>query len=126
MIYILDKALIVSMHKKQISLYGGILGIRDEGLLDSTIAALFQTFANVELFPTIEEKAAHLAYGLIQNHAFIDGNKRTGIHAMLIFLRLNQITLDYTQQELINITLEIASGNITCEKFTEWIREHIQ
>ena len=71
MIYILDKALIVSMHKKQISLYGGILGIRDEGLLDSTIAAPFQTFANVELFPTIEEKAAHLVYGLIQNHAFI-------------------------------------------------------
>lgn len=58
-------------------------GIRDKSLIESAVNAPFQTFDNMELYPTVEEKAAHLFYGLVKNHGFIDGNKRVAVRAML-------------------------------------------
>ena len=79
-----------------------------------------------EVFPSIQQKAARLGFGLVQNHAFVDGNKRIGAHVMLVFLALNHIELEYTQQELIDIILSIAAGNCSLEKLTNWIIEHQQ
>ena len=70
-------------------------GIRDKSLIESAVNAPFQTFDNMELYPTVEEKAAHLFYGLVKNHGFIDGNKRVAVHAMFIYLSLNYIFFDY-------------------------------
>ena len=112
------------LHSQLISETGGTDGIRDEGLLDSAISAPFQSFAGTEIYPSIQQKAARLGYGLVKNHAFIDGNKRIGAHAMLIFLVLNKIDLDYMQDELSGIFLKIAAGEITQDDLLEWIITH--
>lgn len=108
---VLSKEQIIALHTQLISETGGTDGLRDEGLLDSALGAPFQSFGDQDVFPSIEQKAARLGFGLVHNHAFIDGNKRIGAHAMLVFLALNGIELDYTQDELSDIFLKIAAGN---------------
>ena len=79
---------------------GGTIGIRDTSLLESALNAPFQTFGDEELYPSIIEKASRLCYGLIKNHPFIDGNKRIGVYAMLVYLGLNNINLDFSDEEI--------------------------
>ena len=121
---IISKEQIINLHKQLIDETGGSHGLRDEGLLDSACNAPFQRFDNQELFPTIQQKSTRLAYGLIKNHPFVDGNKRIGTHVMLILLALNGIELNYTQEELYTIILKIASGTAELNKLTEWILNH--
>lgn len=121
---VLSKSQILAMHKTLIKETGGLDGVRDEGLLDSAINSPFQKFDNQDLFPTIQQKAARLGYGIIKNHAFIDGNKRIGTHTMLVFLSLNGIELDYTQEELYTTILNLASGKLQLDDLTKWIIEH--
>lgn len=120
----LTKEQVIYLHKQLIQEFGGMEGIRNEGLLESAIASPFQTFSLKEFYPTIEEKAARLGYRLVSNHCFIDGNKRIGAHAMLVFLALNDIQLDFTQEELIQIFLDLASGNSDYNTLIVWIRSH--
>lgn len=87
---ILTKQQILMLHNDLITQSGGSGGIRDEGLLDSAINTPFQSFGGTDLYPTLLQKAARLGYGLIKNHPFVDGNKRIGTHAMLVFLDINQ------------------------------------
>jgi death-on-curing protein len=96
----LTKRQILMLHAQLIQETGGSDGLRDEGLLDSALEAPFQSYDNQDLFPTVQAKAARLGYGLIKNHAMVDGNKRIGTHAMLVFLALNGVELEYTQKEL--------------------------
>ncbi len=121
---ILSKSQILMMHKELINETGGLDGIRDKGLLDSAISVPFQKFNNQDLFPTIQQKAARLGYGIIKNHAFVDGNKRIGAHTMLIFLAINGIELDYTQEELYTIILDIADNKLELADLTKWIIKH--
>lgn len=121
---ILSKEQIILLHSNLISETGGSEGIRDEQLLESAINAPFQTFDNIEVFPSIQQKAARLGYGLIKNHAFVDGNKRIGTHAMLVFLALNKIELEYTQSELSDTILKIASDEYSFEDLLKWILDH--
>ena len=121
---ILTKDQVLLLHSQLIKLSNGQDGIRDEALLDSAINAPFQSFDGVDAFPSLQQKAARLGYGLIKNHAFIDGNKRIGVHCMLVFLSLNGIELDYTQSELYTVILDIASGKQSFEDLLKWIIEH--
>lgn len=121
---VLSKKQIIMLHSQLINETGGTDGIRDEGLLDSALSAPFQSFADIEVYPTTQQKAARLGYGLVKNHAFIDGNKRIGAHAMLVFLALNKIELNYTQDELSDTFLKIAAGEITQDDLLEWIIDH--
>ncbi|MBS7339005.1 MAG: type II toxin-antitoxin system death-on-curing family toxin, partial [Lachnospiraceae bacterium] len=73
---------------------------------------------------TIQAKAARLGYGLIKNHCRIDGNKRIGTHAMLVFLALNGIELKYTQKELYETILDVAAGNMEYEGLLQWVLDH--
>lgn len=82
---IFSKEQIKHLHRKLIQETGGIDGIRDERLLESAVAAPFQSFGGEELYPSVPRKAARLCYGLIRNHVFLDGNKRIGIYALLAF-----------------------------------------
>ena len=95
---ILTKHQIVLLHEQLITETGGSHGLRDEGMLESALSAPLQEFQAFSPYPTIQQKAARLAYGLIMNHPFVDGNKRIGAHAMLTLLLLNGIELEYTQQ----------------------------
>lgn len=120
----LSKEQILMLHTQLIQQTGGSDGVRDYNLLDSALETPFQSFGGDELYPTLQAKAARLGYGLIKNHCMIDGNKRLGTHAMLVFLTLNGIQLKYTQKELYEIILDIAAGNIGYEELLQWVLEH--
>ena len=115
---------ILQLHSELISEFGGAAGIRDEGLLDSAIHAPFQTFNGESLYSSLQSKAASLGFGLIKNHPFVDGNKRIGAHVMLVFLAINGVELEYTQQELIDVVLVVASGETSMAGLAEWILQH--
>lgn len=103
---------------------GGSSDIRDEGMLESALANPFQSFGDVKLYPSIQAKAAQLCFGIVKNHPMIDGNKRLGIHVMLVFMALNGYELLYTQQELSSTILDLAAGEIRFETILQWIISH--
>lgn len=120
----LSKKQILMLHTQLIQQTGGSDGVRDYNLLDSALENPFQSFGGEELYPTIQAKAARLGYELIKNHCMIDGNKRIGTHAMLVFLVLNGIELKYTQKELYETILDIAAGKIEYEDLLQWVLDH--
>jgi death-on-curing protein len=122
---ILTRNQVIKLHRELIAESGGSSEIRDEGLLDSALNTPFQTFSGTELYPSILEKAARLGYGLIKNHPFVDGNKRIGTHAMLVFLMINHIELNYNDTELIDLILGVASGEINDGELLLWLQMHI-
>ena len=103
---------------------GGSVGLRDEGLLDSALESAFATFDDVELYPSKEEKAAKLAFSLVSNHAFVDGNKRIGVYVMLSFLEINGIRIDASDDDVVHLGLGIADGTMKYEEILSWINEH--
>lgn len=120
----LSKEQILMLHSQLIEETGGSDGVRDYNLLESAIESPFQSFGGDELYPTIQAKAARLGYGLIKNHCMIDGNKRIGTHAMLVFLALNGIELKYTQKELYETILDVAAGRLDYEDLLNLVLEH--
>lgn len=96
---ILSKEQVLKLHASLIKATGGSDGIRDEGMLDLALNNPFQSFDGKELYPSIQAKAAWLCFGLVRNHAMLDGNKRLGTHVMLVFLALNGYELYYSQKE---------------------------
>ncbi len=120
----LTKEQVLMLHSQLIEAIGGSYGVRDEGLLDSALESPFQSFSGEEFYLSIQAKAARLCYGLVKNHAMIDGNKRLGAHAMLVFLVLNGYELSYTQNELSDLILNVADGKQGYEDILKWILEH--
>lgn len=117
---------VLAVHKMMIEKTGGSEGVRDIGLLESALNSPFQTFDGKDVYPSLFHKAAVLCRGIVSNHPFVDGNKRTGVHAMLIFLEINGAILSYTQNDLTVLGLEAASGNLDSSGILEWISEHIE
>lgn len=124
MIWLSDKQ-INYLHCEFIKATGGSDGIRDDNLLQAALLSPLQTYNSVELFPSTIEKAVRLACGLTQNHPFIDGNKRIGAHAMLVTLKLNGISLSFTQQELSGIFLRLAASEISFAELNVWVHSHL-
>ena len=121
---ILSKEQVLMMHRQLITATGGSDGIRDEGMLDSALLNPFQSFGGEELYPSIQAKAVQLCFGLVKNHAMLDGNKRLGAHVMLVFLMLNGYELAYEQKELVDIILKLAAGEKNVEDILRWIISH--
>lgn len=115
---------VVKLHSSLIEKTGGMDGIRDQNLLDSALKSPFQTFGGNELYPDIFDKASQLCYSLVENHPFADGNKRIGVHLALLFLRLNNVTIEYSQIELIDFGLSIASGKMNKDEIKLWLLNH--
>lgn len=120
----LTKEQILLLHTQLIEITGGSDGIRDIGLLESALESPFQSYGGVELYPSIQAKAARLCYGLVKNHAMIDGNKRIGCHAMLVFLALNGYEVEYTQKELSDLILDVAADRKQYEDILQWLLTH--
>ena len=120
----LSKHQILMLHQHRIDETGGSPGLRDEGLLDSALNAPFQIFGDTSAYPSLQQKAVRLCYGLVKNHPFIDGNKRIGAHAMLVFLSVNGLELSYTQQELSDIILQVAAGEKGYDDLLMWLLAH--
>lgn len=121
---VLSKEQVLMLHHRLAEITGGSEGIRDDGMLDSAISNPFQCFDGESLYPGILAKAAQLCYGLIRNHAMIDGNKRLGTHVMLVFLALNGYELEYSQKELSDTILALAAGKMNAESLLQWIIRH--
>ena len=99
-------------------------GIRDKNLLASAVNTPFQTFMGNDLYPSIYDKAAQLCYGIVNNHPFTDGNKRTALHSMYVYLIINGFDITATQQEVENLIIDVAAGNMTNTELAEWLREN--
>lgn len=115
---------VLLLHRLLIEETGGIDGVRDIGLLDSALESAYATFDGKELFPSKEEKAARLGVGLVSNHAFVDGNKRIGMYVLLSFLEVNGIQIEATNEEVVEVGLSLARGDMKYEGLLVWILEH--
>ena len=109
----LDVDDVLLLHSVEIAEHGGSDGIRDLGLLESAIAQPMASFGGEFLHQDIFEMAAALHFSLVSNHPFIDGNKRTGLAAMLMFLELNGYSFEEPRHMLVDITLAVASGSMS-------------
>ena len=99
-------------------------GVRDENLLSSAVNTPFQTFMGNDLYPSIYDKAAQLCYGIANNHPFTDGNKRTALHSMYVYLIINGFDITATQQEVENLIINVAAGNMTNVELAQWLRDN--
>jgi death-on-curing protein len=115
---------IISLHSKLITQSGGLDGIRDAHLLDLSVNSPYHTFGGQHLYPTVQAMAAHLAFSLIKNHPFLDGNKRIGIFAMMVFLKINELPLTCTDNELDTLGWGLADSSINEAELIEWIISH--
>ncbi|HEM3468509.1 MULTISPECIES: type II toxin-antitoxin system death-on-curing family toxin [Streptococcus] len=115
---------VIELHTRLIQATGGLGGVRDVGLIESSLSSAFSTYFGVEKYPSIEEKAARLCYSLVNNHAFLDGNKRIGVFVMIIFLKLNGIVLNQTDEEVVKLGLGVASSELDYDAILEYIRNH--
>ena len=119
-----SKEKVLLLHTLLIEQTGGEDGVRDISLLESALESCYTTFDGKELFPSKEEKAARLCFGLISNHAFVDGNKRIGVYVLLTFLEVNGISLKVTDKELVNLGISLAEGTMKYDSLLNWIKAH--
>lgn len=112
----LDIDEVIQINKGQILLFGGLHGVRDKGLLESAVYDAQSSFGGKYLYQDIYHMAAGYAYGITKNHPFIDGNKRTGIICSLIFLKYNEIELEFEQEELYKLGIDIATSKLNIGK----------
>ncbi|MBD2465095.1 type II toxin-antitoxin system death-on-curing family toxin [Oscillatoria sp. FACHB-1407] len=121
----LEPSEILAIHDVQIARFGGMHGIRDEGLLESALAQPQATFGGELLHATIHEQAGAYLYHLSTNHPFIDGNKRTAFAAMDVFLRLNGYRLRLTNDQAYELVLQVVQGDIGKEELANYLEQAI-
>lgn len=117
---------VVDLHRRLLDATGGAPGIRDLGAVDSAIAQPKATFDGIDLYPSLADKAAALGFSLVQNHAFVDGNKRVAHAAMETFLVLNGKEIDADVDEQERLMLALAAGQIDRAQLTDWLRQHLK
>ena len=118
--------IILRLHDLSIITYGGSQGIRDQGLMESAIARPYQTFDGEDLYPTVFEKASALAESIIINHPFIDGNKRTGLLAMLVILEIGNFKITASNDDTYNFTIQISTGEMKFEEILFWLKNNTE
>lgn len=126
MIHYVDLIEILHVHSRIIQQSGGSDGVRDLAMLESALSQPRMTFGGQDLYPTIPEKAASLGFSLVANHPFVDGNKRIGHAAVEAFLMRNgwELVGDVDEQEA--VILRVASGELSRDEFTAWVRARVQ
>jgi death-on-curing protein len=116
---------VLILHQRIIEQSGGSIGIRDKGILESALAQPYMTYGGQELYPTLIEKVAALGFSLINNHPFVDGNKRIGHVAIEVTLLMNgyEIQAEVDTQE--TVILAVAASEMSRESFLEWLQNHV-
>lgn len=114
------------LHADAIKNYGGSEGLREPGMLDSALAMPKAGFGGNYLHEDVFEMAAAYLYHLVQNHPFIDGNKRVGLDAALVFLKLNGTEVIATQDEIVDMVLQVAQGRLHKPAIADFLRQHAQ
>ncbi len=115
------KEQIHKMHTLLCQMTGGSDGLRDEGLLESALYGIEQTFMGEPLYPTLLEKGARLGFSLMKNHAFVDGNKRIGVLAMLVYFRLHRLHFTLSDEDVIHIGLGVAGSEMDYEDLLHFL-----
>ena len=121
----LEVAEVMLIYRRLMAQSGGMIGVRDQGALESALAQPRMSFSGEDLYPTLAEKAAALGYSLIQNHPFLDGNKRIGHAAMEVFLMLNGSEITASVDESEQVLLAIAAGELSRASFAAWLESHL-
>jgi death-on-curing protein len=116
---------VLSLHSLLIAQSGGSSGLRDRGALESAVAQPEASFGGEDLYPDLVTKAAALGHSLIQNHPFVDGNKRIGHAAMEVFLLLNGHEIEASVDDQEKIIIDVASGKVSRIELSEWINKHM-
>ena len=116
---------VVAIHRRQLAEHGGGEGIRDAGLLSSALAKPQNLLTYGEPPPDLPALAAAYGFGIVRNHPFVDGNKRTGYVVCRTFLLLNGQDIAATQEEKYLTFLKLAEGNLPEEMLADWIRKHL-
>jgi death on curing protein len=114
---------VLELHRIQHRRFGGGAGVRDRGALEAALARPRMTFGGEDLYPDVEAKAAALLHSLVSNHPFVDGNKRVGAHACILFLLVNDVEPAFSGPELVDITLATARGEVSAEALAIWLRQ---
>ncbi len=120
----INDAVVLPIHRRQLSEHGGGDGVRDAGLLDSALNKPKQLWHYSDPKPDLAALAASYAYGIIQNHPFIDGNKRTAFVVCRLFLKLNNTDLVAAQEEKYEHFIKLAAGTLSENELADWIRRH--
>lgn len=113
----------IGIHDASLERFGGLPGVRDEGLLESALAQPYQSAFGQDLYPTIEAKAARLCYGIAKNHPFLDGNKRAACACMGAYLRLNGRRFKPEAADLLRVMLSVAAGTTGFDELAAWVGE---
>jgi death-on-curing protein len=122
----LSLAEVLELHRRITAASGGAVSLRDLGALESAVAQPRASYAGEDLYPDLAAKATALAFSLINNHPFLDGNKRVGHAALETFLMLNGQELDATVDAGEQIILAVAAGRAVREELLEWVRVHLK
>jgi death on curing protein len=120
----IERSVILAAHGEQLAEHGGAAGVRDEGLLDSALARPLNQAAYG--MPDAADLAAAYGFGLARNHPFIDGNKRTALIALELFLVLNGEELEVGDAECVLTILALADGELEEVELAAWIRGHLR
>ena len=123
---VFTKDQIIMLHEAIYKRYGGDVGVLNDGMLDSALQAPFQTFDGTELYPKTKDKIIRLAYGLIKNHSFRDGNKRIGALVLLTLLEINGYHVNASNEEFTDIIMGIAASEKDDEDLKKWVEKHIR
>lgn len=115
---------IIDFHEALEQVFAMEKGIHDQGLLESAVHTPFQTFGGVDLYPSVFDKAARLCYGLAKDHPFRDGNKRTALHSMLVYLGVHDIYLRYDATTMEEIIISIADGSMSADELSLWLENN--
>ena len=116
---------VLRIHEDQLAKHGGLAGIRDKGLLESALAQPFASFGGFDLYPTLAARAARYAYGIVTNHPFNDGNKRTGTALLIVFLRANGVRFKPRHDDFYRTIIGVADGSISFEALVDWVNLQI-
>lgn len=126
MILYLSREQLLAIHAAQLARFGGAQGVPDMGTLESALARPAMTFGGEDVYPDLAAKAAALMHSIIMNHPFLDGNKRVGIMAAELFIELNDARLRADDDELEEMTLAVARGELDAERVAIWFRQRLE
>lgn len=122
----IDIEQLLEIHTLLIDRYGGKLGIRDVGRLQAALAVQSQQIFGMELYPSVHDKAAAMMRGIIADHPFVDGNKRTGMLVTLTYLEINECTFLANRGEIEDFAVSVATDTLSVEQIATWLRVHTQ
>jgi death on curing protein len=112
------------LHEMQLVAFGGQPGVRDVGLLESALAKPRNLLAYEKTPPTLARLAAAYAFGIVKNHPFADGKKRTGLVLAFVFLALNGIEINASEEDTYQVFMDLASGKCSEEQLASWIERN--